>query len=412
MIPTKNHRRLMVAAASLMLASFGAAACSSSGDSVATPRQSAPTVTTADADDDNDAKTPRVVSAAEGAAARGRQPQFAAETSAAADSRVASDSVECGVYEPSQEEIDAANADSEALASTFDRYGVTYQRTVSEDGFVFIEYDYADVVAESVASSFWAERYPVEPLPQETIDEIKAQNDIIAAELDKAGVDFSRTTGEDGVDVLDYDYEAPGAQAAVEAAWQIISPPQPPTADELAAITADNAKLTAAFDEAGIAYELVSDELGWAWVEWDYEDPALAEQVNAVFDELYGLPDIEPLPAVDCAAREGGEAVVVDPAVEPAVEEPAVEDPAVEPAVVDPAVVDPAVDTSVAPIDQGFTPEVIAQRDSEVAALAAGFADVGVTAEVMGESPWQVVIFDVANDASVAVVAGVLATRG
>ena len=219
-----------------------------------------------------------------------------------------------------------------------------------------------------------------------------------------------------GWESIEYDYDDPAAQEAVNAAWLIISPPQPPSADELATQTDQNSKITAAFGAAGIEYELVADELGWAWVEWDYEDESITEQVNAVFDELYGSVEIDP--AIECVtdplAAEGG--TVEGRTVEGgtvAVETQGADEPATD-VVTDPAVEEPVVDpdssVSVGVVEE-FTPEQIAVRDAEITALADGFSAAGVTAEVIGDSPWQTVVFDIANDASVAVVAGVLAER-
>jgi hypothetical protein len=402
MKPKKNRSRFTVVTATLVLASFGATACSSSPERVATPPVESVTSdpSTTDTTDTTDDASPRVVSAEEGAAARGRQSQYGAPATQTTGTKLAADSLagECGVYEPTQEDIDASNADTEALIAEFVRFGVTHERSVDAIGYVVVDYDYNDVVAQSVADSYWNARFPVEPIAQEDLDANIADNDIIANELEAAGVDFTRSTDESGWESIEYDYDDPAAQEAVNAAWLIISPPQPPSADELATQTEQNSQITAAFDAAGIEYELISDELGWAWVEWDYEDESISEQVNAVFNELYGSVEIDP--AIEC--------VTVDPLADDE-GEVAVEAPVAEPGV-DVAIEEPSVDL---PVDAApeRTPEQIAQRDAEVAALADGFATAAVTAEVLGESPWQTVIFDIANDASVAVVAGVLATR-
>ena len=77
---------------------------------------------------------------------------------------------------------------------------------------------------------------------------------------------------------------------------------------------------------------------------------------------------------------------------------------------VDEVAVDPI---SIDPIeigrDSGFTPEQIAMRDADVAAMTAGFDAAGVDYTSFGESPWVSVVFDLTNPASVEVIAGVLA---
>jgi hypothetical protein len=421
MKPKKNRSRFTVVTATLVLASFGATACSSSPERVATPpAESVTTDSSTETTDTTDGDAlPRVLSAEEGAAARGRQGQYGSSATAASDTKLAGDSSvgECGVYEPTQADIDVSNADTEALVAEFVRFGVTHERSVDATGYVVVDYDYDDVVAQSVADSFWSARYPPEPIPQEDIDANTASNDVIANELEAAGVDFTRSTDESGWESIEYDYDDPAAQAAVDAAWLIISPPQPPSAEELATLTEENARIIAAFDAAAIEYELVSDELGWAWVEWDYEDESIGEQVNSVFAELY--PAVEIDPGVECASVD--QVAVDDVTIEGgtveggtvAVETQSADEPATD-VVTDPAVEEPVVDpdssVSVGVVEE-FTPEQIAVRDAEITALADGFSAAGVTAEVIGDSPWQTVVFDIANDASVAVVAGVLAER-
>ncbi len=367
----RNCKRLSALSVVVVLAGFGTAACGSEQE--ATPSES-----TAPASSDD---APRVVSAQEGAAARNRQPRFGAAAETGATTKLAADSIGgCEAYEPTPEDIAASNAETEALAAELDRFGIAYERSVDDLGFVQIEYDYNDVVAQSVVDSYWTARYPVQPVPQEELDAVIAQNDVIATALDDAGVTYTRTTDESGWESIEYDYDDPAAQAAVDAAWLIISPPEPPSPEVLVEQTKQNDALMAAFDEAGIAYELVADELGWAWVEWDYEDPTVTEQVDAVFAELY--PPVAIDPAIDCPASE-----------DVAFEEPAVVD---EPVLIE---------------EPALTEEQVVARDADVAALVAGFEAAGVTAETVGDSPWNVVVFDIANEASVGVVAGVLAAR-
>jgi len=85
-------------------------------------------------------------------------------------------------------------------------------------------------------------------------------------------------TEDPGFEVFDYDHDDPDAWAAMEQAWLLISPPQPPTPEQLAQQGVNNDRLIADFDRAGIAYELVTDELGWAWLEWDFKDPETSEK--------------------------------------------------------------------------------------------------------------------------------------
>ncbi|MEP1124789.1 MAG: hypothetical protein ABJH68_12965 [Ilumatobacter sp.] len=342
-------------------------------------------------DTDADADEPRVVSGEEGALAR-RAFEVLDRTEVASSSvAVADSSMMCGgVYEPTAEEIAETNKDSEGLIEAFDRFGIAYTSSTDDVGYLSVDYAFDDVVARSVADSYWSARYPVEPIPQEELDAIVAQNDVVAGQFDAAGLDYERVTDESGYESVVYDYEDPAAQAAVDAAWLIISPPQPPTAEQLTQQNADNEKLTAAFDAAGLEYELVTDELGWAWVEWDDSNPDTAQAVADVFDELY--PPVAIDPVMECEVV--GEPVPIDlPTID------------VEP-------VEPVEEIVEAPVDNGPTPEQIAASSAAVDAMVAGFTEAAVEFDVVGESPWQSVMFDLDDDASVQVIAGVRAGRG
>ena len=359
-----------------------------------------------------------VLTADEGAAARAEREQqltlgAGSEGAAALDvstgavngDQMATDAIaiDCGTggepWVPTAEELASANADADALAAALDRYALAFTTTTDDLGFRYVEYDYNDVVIQSVTDSFWNDRYPVEPPSQADLDAVKAENDVVAAALDAAGLSYTRTTGEDGWETLQWDWENPDAQAAVDAAYAELYPPQPPTAEEAAAIKADNDKLAAAFDAAGVAYTRMSDELGWEWIEWDYEDAALAEKVNAVFDDLYPVD-----PAVI-----GESCLIEEDMIESVTNDEAV---ASEPSMGAPTTAIDDIEILPADTSSDFTPEQVAKRDAEVAALEAGFDAAGVTNEVVGESPWQSVLFDISNDASIQVVADVVAQRG
>ncbi len=132
------------------------------------------------------------------------------------------------------------------------------------------------------------------PTPQAELDAVIATNKIIAERFAAAGIAFSRHTDQSGFEVFDYDHNDPDAWAAMEQAWLLISPPQPPTPAQLTQQGVNNDRLIADFDRAGIAYELVTDELGWAWLEWDFKDPETSEKYFRILDELYPPIPIEP----------------------------------------------------------------------------------------------------------------------
>jgi len=358
-----------------------------------------------------------VLSAEAGMAARAQRAQFgpggAAGLAESATAKVAAgaDAAMCGPadggdYVPTAEELANANADIEAQASVFDTYGIAYTRSVDELGYLILRWDTNDVVAQSVSDSFWADRYPVPVPTQAELDKARADNDVIARHLDEAGIPYTRSTDGSGWETIDYDYDDPAAQKAVDEAYAELYPPVAPTAEEKAAMKADNDKLAAAFDQAGIAYTRKSDELGWEWIEWDYENPTVQAEVDAVFAELYPVEEGPVCLAAEGLAADGGDSgESVGVSADGAASDSAT---AVAPSEGsgDLTLGDDGVDDFAEP-----TPEQIARRDTEAAALVDGFTAAGVRHELIGESPWQSVQFDITNQASVPVVAGVLAAR-
>lgn len=358
-----------------------------------------------------DTSADSVLSAEAGMAARAQRAQFGpgggaglAET-ATAKVAAEADAAMCGPadggdYVPTAEDLANANADIEAQAAVFDTYGVAYTRATDEFGYLILQWDTNDVVAQSVSDSFWADRYPVPVPTQAELDKARADNDVIARHLDEAGIPYTRNTDDSGWETIDYDYDDPAAQKAVDEAYAELYPPVAPTAEEKAAMTADNDKLAAAFDAAGVTYTRKSDELGWEWIEWDYEDPAVQTKVDAVFAELYPVEEgavcLDTAEAI--ADSDSGEST--DVASDGAT--------AVAPAEGsgDLTLGDDGLGDFVEP-----TPEQIARRDAEATALVDGFTTAGVRNELIGESPWQSVQFDITNQASVTVVADILAAR-
>lgn len=405
--PKSPHRqgRLMASVAGAVTLSLFAAACGSDADiATADPVEQVTdaTVTGVSA----------VLSAADGASARASQQiarggigTLQASALSQESTSIAGDFTgDCDVpYEPSAEELAEANADSDALAAVLDTFGVAYERSTDDLGFTYVQTDYTDVVAQSVVDSFWQNRFPIEfeepviePIGSEELALQAAENDALVAALEAVGAEYTRNSDDAGWEWIEWDYENVDASDAIDAVYAELYPPIPPSAAELASMKADNDKVAAAFDAAGIAFTRVSDESGWEWVEWDYEDNSIRDAVSAVFDELYpvepGLPCAQPLEG-DLAAVSG----VADDAL-----------------VVDAEATSELAPEGLEPISVGdeFTAEQIAQRDTDVQAMATGFGTANVDFEVFGESPWASVTFDIENDDAIAVVTGILTTRG
>ncbi len=280
-----------------------------------------------------DAPTVRVVTATEGQSARARFAELRG-TSDAPTAELASASLsatsalledvatgDCGTpWVPSEEEVTERNADTEGLAAALESAGVAITRSTGTYGFVVVEYDYEDKAAQEVADRYWFERYPPEPIDSAELAENVRTNDAVAAALDAIGVSYERTTDLSGWESLEFDYENQAANDAVDAVYAEIFPPEPPSAEVLEQMRAENEQLAAAFTEAGIAHTLVRDEIGWEWIEWDIDDEATNAAVIGVFDALFPPDELvdpavllpaEPLP-VDSAS---GELAVIDPSV-------------------------------------------------------------------------------------------------
>lgn len=402
--------RFMATVAGAVSLSLLAGACGSDAQPVA--NETAAQVTTS-----TEAPTEGLpISAVDGAAAREAQAAALGRNSSAADAEFASAGIaadepmgRCGTpYVPTAEEIAAANAETAALVAVLDTYGVSYETITDDLGFSYVQTDYKDVVAQSVVDSYWQNRYPPsepEPIDPAELARIKSDNNAIAAALDAVSATYTRQSDESGWEWIEWDYNNADAQAAVEAAYAELYPPIPPTAEELASAKADTDKLAAAFDAAGIAYTRVSDEFGWEWLEWDYEDEVVSQAVMAVYDELY--------PVEPCGFLADDSIGIAEEA--PLGDAPVIADAPAESA--DPAESGDATRSDVveiAPVpleDDGFTDEEIAQRDAEVAAMTAGFTAASVHHEVWGESPWASVTFDIENTAAIPVIKGIISAR-
>lgn len=268
-----------------------------------------------------------VLSAADGAAARAAQQAArggigALQTSAVGQetSRMASDAmIDCGVpYEPTAEEIREANANTDALAAVLDTYEVDYEVITDDFGFTYVQTDYADAVAQSVVDSYWQNRYPVEepviePISAEDLARQKAENDALVAALEAVNATYTRHSDDAGWEWIEWDYENAEASAVIEAVYAELYPPVPPSAEELAMIKAENDKMAAAFEAAGIAFTRSSDEAGWEWIEWDYDDESIQDAVMAIFDELYPVE-----PGLPCAELFEGDVAAVSGVAEDA----------------------------------------------------------------------------------------------
>ncbi|NNK91381.1 MAG: hypothetical protein HKO87_03035, partial [Acidimicrobiia bacterium] len=198
--------------------------------------------------------------------------------------------------ELSQEEIDEVNAEAAALAAAFDAAGISYEMVTEDIGFTFVEWDWEDDAANEVAEQVFKDLYGDEEwfdeeLPQDVIDEINAEGAALAAAFDAAGVSYEMVTEDIGITYPEWDWEDEAAEAVADEFYKDLYGDEEWFDEELPQevideINAEGAALAAAFDAAGVSYEMVTDEMGVTYPEWDWEDDAAKDVVDQFYADL------------------------------------------------------------------------------------------------------------------------------
>jgi hypothetical protein len=131
---------------------------------------------------------------------------------------------DCG--EPTPEDVAATNEDEDALAAYLDERGIHHTREPDEDGVRWVAWDETDEAANDAVDEFWVERYPT---PPEEVDAMNAEQDDLAAYLDAHGIRYTRKTSSDGVSRVDWDMtdDAAGGVVAQFYAERYPMPPLP-----------------------------------------------------------------------------------------------------------------------------------------------------------------------------------------
>ncbi len=123
-------------------------------------------------------------------------------------------------------------------------------------------------------------------VPQEVIDEDNAIEDGLAKKFDEAGIEYEVET-EEGFRFVVWDESDEKANEIADAYYDEVLPPL--TQEEIDEINAMEDALAKAFDEAGIEYEVETDDDGVRFVVWDESN----EQANEVADRYFeeNLPE-------------------------------------------------------------------------------------------------------------------------
>ena len=200
-----------------------------------------------------------------------------------------------------QELLDELNGEGQALAEAFDAAGIDYQLGTDDEGVTFPEWDKSDAAANQVAEDFFESGVEkgffttdVMDLPPELVEELNAEGQELADALDAAGMSYEMVTDPAGVAFPEWDWDD---EAANEVAEQFLGTKHGECDDIILSdidmdlpqdfideINADGAALAAALDAAGVSYELITDDHGVTFPEWDPSD----EAANAVAEEFFG----------------------------------------------------------------------------------------------------------------------------
>ncbi len=321
-------------------------------------------------------------------------------------------------WQPSEEEIAEANKESEALVAVLEAAGLDHTVTTNHLGFMDVQWDYEDGIAQATVDSFYRARYPdeylIEEIPAEELARMAEENAGLIEALEAAGVSYEVRSEEGGYEWVEFDYEDPAAQEVAESYYNELYPSEPLPAEEIERIREENAGLTAALDAAGITYEVQVDESGYEWVEFDYEDPEAQEVVEGYYSELY--------PVIEGGECEGDHEIEWEPTQEDIDRANAENQKLIE--AFDEAGIDYTTETD----DFGFVmvewdwenPEVQEvldsiwgaenkERSARIAAdfdrLAAAFDAAGVSYELEGHDDCPTLIFDVEDPDALAAVA-------
>jgi len=219
----------------------------------------------------------------------------------------------------------AANAEQDALADYLAAHGIAFE-VVTDGEFHWVEIDWEDPAAQAAMEDFYWERYPT---PQEVIDQVNADNEALAQYLRDHGIEVTVTTDRHGMTMVEWDWEDPAAQLAVEDYyWNLYPMPQ----EVIDQINADAEALAEFLRAKGFDATVTFDRHGVATTEFDWEDPAVQEALAEYWSEF-----AVPMPGLD------GDVVVFDGPAAPFGGDVAMGGVGITFAVATPAVAGPAV---------------------------------------------------------------------
>ena len=248
---------------------------------------------------------------AEDEAADDGRPVDATEDDAAEEGDGADDGMpvdlpaECDVlFLPGAADVAVNNLSTLDLITLLDDFGADVALFATPERFVFADWDYTNPVVGAIVNSWYddmpypeiaptesPEEIPAEcfgPIPEEDLAQQQAFVEALVAAFTEAGIEHEVIT--DGpFSYVDYDLDNDAAVAIEFAiAEEIFGPFEPIPEEELEEQRAFNDALADAFTAAGIAFERVTLPDGWEFIDYDLEDEAALQIEMQVAEEFFG----------------------------------------------------------------------------------------------------------------------------
>jgi hypothetical protein len=239
------------------------------------------------------------------------RPDDAMEEEAGEDGDGADDNIpvdlpaECdALFLPGAADVAVNNLSTLDLITLLDDFGADVALFATPERFVFANWDYTNPVVGSIVNSWFddapfpeiapadlPEDIPAEcfgPIPEEELAQQQAFVDALVAAFIEAGIEHE-VISDGPFSFVDYDTDDEEAVAIEFAvAEQIFGPFEPVPEEALEEQRAFNDALAEAFTAAGIAFERVTLPDGWELIEFDVEDEAALEIEMQVAEEFFG----------------------------------------------------------------------------------------------------------------------------
>lgn len=133
--------------------------------------------------------------------------------------QAASDAVDdfyWSLYPVAQSDIDAANADTDALGAYLEAHGIAVSTSTDRHGFHTVEWNVDDPAAENAVEDFYWALYPTSP---EDIAAINTEAEAEVAYLTANGFTASIETDRHGIESSVFDYDDDAVWAALDTYW-------------------------------------------------------------------------------------------------------------------------------------------------------------------------------------------------